>query len=78
VRPLSEKLLSDCIAKQSLAILAKARLVNSKKELKILTLDLGIGSLFVVQSLDQFIPVISSLFASNLVKFNCLKTMERK
>jgi hypothetical protein len=33
--------------------LAKARLVNSKKELKILTLDLGIGSLFKVQSLNN-------------------------
>jgi hypothetical protein len=53
-------------------------LVNSKKELKIITLDLGIGTLFVVQSVDQFIPAISFPFASNLVTFNYLKTLKNE
>jgi hypothetical protein len=55
-----------------LSILAKARLVNSKKE--IIKLDLRIGNLFEVHSLDQFIPAISSPFASNLVT----KTLENE
>ena len=41
-------------------------------------MDLVIGSLFVVQSLDQFIPAISSPFASNLVTFNYLKTLKNE
>jgi hypothetical protein len=61
-----------------LSILAKARLVNSKKELKIIKSDLRIGNLFEVHSLDQFKPAISFPFASNLVTFNYLKTLENE